>query len=491
LPYEQRTQASDKAASRERLESPGSSSEVESRGARNPELRGLDYAAGAAALSPNKGPGLSEAKKLELMRAAAESIRKDYAEYWIPSGYSYAHMQMRDERQELAAEGLITNTVQTVSGTTVPDVGRWKHVISLLELAQNSMAAGDVALGLRQYKMASHWTTKNVREWGRYTGSTAGSLDTAVTVTRVTRDIAFAATATLAAVVLAPIIVPSLIGAGASGAATTAVTVGVGAGVGGTVVAVGRGTGDMLGQLLATGEVNWSDVGDNTWDGFKKGAIDGGFALLSAAPAVNKLAGLSPRQLALQTGNRFRQAAVTAMRTGAKETTISALQTMSEEALEFATSTDFREKWSKDPAAAFAEFRTKLVASGASSFVGGSITGGMGRGNLDASELRRVGEREAAQTAARNLGYKGFQAIEGSARDACTDALKGLPVAAAKSVTSFCLTRLQDGKPVTAKDISLELYKLGLGRAVSGSTGTVDTAAVDLANALGEIQRSR
>jgi hypothetical protein len=452
----------------------------------------MDYAAGAAALSPNKGPGLSEAKKLDLMRAAAESIRKDYAEYWIPSGYSYAHMQMRDERKELADEGIITNTVQTVARTKVPDVGRWKHVISMLELAQKTMADGDVALGLHQYQMASRWTTRNVREWGKYTGSTAASLDTAVTVTRVTRDIAFAATATLAAVILAPIIVPALIGTSAGAGVTTTVTVAVGAGVGGTTVAVGRGTGDMLGQLLATGgDVNWSQVGDNTWDGFKKGAIDGGFAVLSAAPAVNKLAGITPRQLALQTGNRFRQAAVTAVRTGAKESTIAALQTMSEEALEFATSSDFREKWSKDPAAAFAEFRTRLVASGASSFVGGSLTGGLGRGKLDASEVTRLSQKAAAQATATKLGLKGFKAIEGSARNACVNALKGLPVDTAKSVTSFCLTRLQDGKPVTAKDIKMEIFKLSLGRAVSGSTGTVDTAAVDLANALGQLQHSR
>jgi hypothetical protein len=54
-----------------------------------------------------------------------------------------------------------------------------------------------------------------------------------------------------------------------------------------------------------------------------------------------------------------------------------------------------------------------------------------------------------------------------------------------------CLTRLQDGKPVTSKDIKLEIYRLLASGAVSASTGTVDTAAVDLAKALGQLQHSR
>jgi hypothetical protein len=451
----------------------------------------MDYAGGAAALSPGSGAGLSEAQRREMTLAAVQGIREEYTQYWIPSAYEYARLQITSERQDVNSEGVITNTVQTLAGTHLPDVNRWKGVMNSLVKAQDCMATGDVALGLAHYENASRMATLHVREFGKYAGQTAGSLDTAVTVVRVTRDIAFAAEAAILAVILAPIVVPSLLGAGASAAATTAASVGVGVVAGGTAVAASRGVGDMFGQLLAEGEVDWTQVGDNTWDGFKNGAIDGGFAVLSAAPAVDKLAGITAKQLAAQTGNRFRQAAITALRTGAKESTIAALQTLSEEALEFSTNAEFQEKWARDPSQAFGEFRARLVSSGVSSFVGGSLTGGLGRGGMDpeAMELARGTQREAAQVAARKLGMAGFTSIEGSARDACISALKGLPASTAQSVTAFCLARLQDGQPVTAEEIGVEIYKLGLGRAVSGSTGTVDGAATDLARALGELRQ--
>lgn len=123
-------------------------------------------------------------------------------------------------------------------------------------------------------------------------------------------------------------------------------------------------------ELAATGEMDWGEIRQGSFDDLRSGIVSGGMGVLSAAPRDGLLAGLAPDQLALLTGSTLRHLAADAARSGARADAIEALQAMCEEAFDLARDPAFFARWARDPHGAFREFQGQILASGASGFAG-------------------------------------------------------------------------------------------------------------------------
>jgi hypothetical protein len=294
--------------------------------------------------------------------------------------------------------------VSDILGDTVPpNIGIWSWPKPAIASGRGALDGGKVELAGRQLKLAQSALRDAQHEWNSYLEKTIGGAQQAVSYLETTRDISFAIAIGTAAVVAAPVVAAGAAGAGLTGATATVAT-GAAITAGGGVAGAGlRGGSSAVGQGLAFGKVNLSEVKKEAAEGFKHGAVDASTALVTAG--AGKLLG----EGASVGGRVLRHAVAGGVGSGFSGGAEAALEGKSAKEIAAATGTGF-----------------------VSGFVGGGVTSRLGGSAAQQSAGRRVlagtaGSLAGGTTAALLSGGS----TEGFKKGAVTSLITGLATSAA------------------------------------------------------------
>jgi hypothetical protein len=234
-----------------------------------------------------------------------------------------------------------------------------------------------------------------------------------------------------------------------------------------------------LGQYIFLGDIDWSEVKDESWDGLKSGMIAGGFAVLSGSASANKLFGLDPKTLATHCGGWLKQASTQALKHGAKEATLGTLEEMTHICVELATDPKLQAKWKDDPEGAFTDFRNRLLLAGTTSFASGSAGGALTKPSKSAPLGEFMISRKIREQGAKALNTNStvFKSLKSAL-------VEELPPQIASSLTEVVLQGYLNGEQIDEEWIQNKLLSIGLKSAVSGFSGDVKGKAKKVAEVL-------
>lgn len=243
----------------------------------------------------------------------------------------------RDERAWYAGEGITGKLIDLFNSEKPTDPLRWDAVLRRWDEAQTAAQTalampvnvdkindlgqeGQNALNL--WQDAAEQTRLRREEYSRYLGGFEHAAGTIATTAVVVRDVSFAAAVGLAVIAAAPVVAGGVaaFGTGTLGLAAGSTSLGIFT-YGGTALAMGVMGGAMEGggQALATlgaqasmavsdliraqsgaaDNFNFSEVGSQGWEGFKRGFVDGvlAFAGAEAEKVVASQAGPAVRAI--------------------------------------------------------------------------------------------------------------------------------------------------------------------------------------------------
>lgn len=275
----------------------------------------------------------------------------------------------RDEREWYQNLGLMGSFIDLFNSAPATDPSRWDAVYPLWDSTATALdaviaepvtttnlnTAGQAASNaFAAFREASALDQQCRSEYQSYLQGFTHAAENVLTVTEITRDVAFGAAVAIAVVVAAPVVAAGAstfasgtLGLGATGTTiftygSTATAMGLmGAGIEGAGRGVGTFAAQSAGALAdlvngsgqAADNFDFSQVGSQTWDGMKQGFVDGVLAF-AGAQAERAIAGpasyalrnfLGPNNAALS-AMIIRRALARAISGGATGSVIGALQ---------------------------------------------------------------------------------------------------------------------------------------------------------------------
>ncbi|TNF24081.1 MAG: hypothetical protein EP329_25835 [Deltaproteobacteria bacterium] len=443
-----------------------------------PELRAMTYAEASEHLQPNQSrkPASGAAGQGNANAAKPAASGKD------PASEATKLEGIRDRNLRLLAHVLqgFSSSYQdelayksgTLFARKAPEASRWNNVFTLLTKANHLLAAGKIPEGLRALQKGIEFGQGFRKEFSDYLGHRADNLATAEAVATVVRDIAIAELAILTAPAVAAIAAPVLGTAGGAIAGTLAA---------GTAAGAVQAGGTVLGELVSDGKVDWKKVAAGGAEGFRKGLIEGGFALLGASPSVNKLAHLSPGAIAKTSKSWLLRAAELALKEGAKAEVIGTLRALVEEVDAWAFDPAAKERWKADPGAEFAaaqqRFGTKILTS---------LAGGMMSGAVDANAPRRsrLGKWAVNHRGDRLRADPGlFTHFKTKASSVLSELPGNYAESVAEALADLAASAYAENRPVRAREITEALAAAGVTSVSKATTGQLvarlnDNAAI-------------
>ena len=209
----------------------------------------------------------------------------------VESGADFGRKMQDDFMQDThhGFAGIFGKTSDWMGGVKPPAPAIWEWPKPPIVSGRKALQSQNLTEAAAQFTIANSKLAQAQGRWHDYIDGTISGGETGIKVATVVRDTSFSIAVGSAAIVAAPIAI-GLAGSAAAGVGLTGTAAAIGTGVGATgIVTVGggimgaglRGSSEIGGEALANhGRVNWQEVGSNTWDGAKHGAVDAATSLI-------------------------------------------------------------------------------------------------------------------------------------------------------------------------------------------------------------------
>ena len=209
----------------------------------------------------------------------------------VESGADFGRKMQDDFMQDThhGFAGIFGKTSDWMGGVKPPAPAIWEWPKPPIVSGRKALQSQNLTEAAAQFTIANSKLAQAQRLWHDYINGTISGGETGIEIATVVRDTSFSIAVGSAAVLVAPVAI-GLAGSATAGVGLTGTAAAIGTGVGATgIVAVGggimgaslRGSSEIGGEALANhGHVNWQEVGSNTLDGAKHGAVDAATSLI-------------------------------------------------------------------------------------------------------------------------------------------------------------------------------------------------------------------